>query len=490
MKSESVIVGNALSGMVAAKAIADSGQQVVMVNGKKNWGGHFSTVTFGEYQFDAGMVLHEFTAFNSGAFNDLSTYNPKVRNDAGRFCNTVKSFVEQYQTTHKVDDIQMLVDGRLYDDMLIANQLESLLSMPFADQIKTELEEITQSTANQNLHAQHKLQSSEFENFDFESVSIANHGRTLHEKLIEPYCQKLLNCSAKAVSAYYHRVPWLPLFYPETLLSYLQKQPQALPKTVFSYPSGQHVGDIAHKIKSEILSHPNITVISEEPTKFSKAKGSGYALSFVEHEPLIANQAAWSGNLGSLLKIVGHEKAMQTYDKASFVLMFVTVTKEALKKAFSVLSVIDPAYVIYRITNQTQCAKESSDVQQLVIEMNADVLEKHDISEELLSELVRNELKQMGLIDSDRPINVIKAVTLRNALPLPSFANIRAFDLEQTVIQEMFEDIVLLGSASGFSSSAFNHQIIQGLKLAGQWSNYHESNQTNTRINRNELSYQ
>lgn len=490
MKSEPVIVGNALSGMVAAKATADSGQQVVLVNGSKNWGGHFSTVTFGDYQFDAGMVLHEFTAFNSDAFNDLSTYNPKIRNDAGRFCNKVKTYVEQYQSTHKIDHIQMLVDGQLYDDMLIANQLESLASMPFADQVKTELEAIVQAKSNTKLHAQYKLQSSEFENYDFESVSVANHGHTLHEKLIEPFCQKLLNCSSKEVSAYYHRVPWVPLFYPETLLSYLKGQPQALPKTVFSYPTGEHVGDLALKLKSKILSHPNITVITEQPTKFRQLSHSQYELSFERHAPLEANQLAWSGTLGSLLQISDHEEHMQTYEKASFVLMFATVTNQVLKGEFSVLSVVDPAYVIYRVTNQTYCAQQSSDTQQLVIEINADVLTKRHIPEDRLEEVVNKELAQMGLIDEGNSINVIKTVTLRKALPLPNFANIRAFDQEQTLIQEMFEDLVLLGSASGFSSSSFNHQIIQGLKLAGQWSKNHESNQTNTRVNRNELSYQ
>ena len=74
-----VLMGNALSLMVAATKLAKTGADVAIVNSGKNWGGHFTTVTCKGVAFDAGMVLHEFTSYNaqSGA-EDPRTYDAAV----------------------------------------------------------------------------------------------------------------------------------------------------------------------------------------------------------------------------------------------------------------------------------------------------------------------------------------------------------------------------------------------------------------------------
>jgi len=238
-----VLIGNALSVMVAATSLAKKGAEVVIINGSLNWGGHFSTVSCDGVTYDAGMVLHEFTSYNvQQGEENLQTYDPANRNDAGRFCNTVRRYVNQYQAVHDITALKMYVDGKCYDDMLIANSISSLQNLPFADTVKQELHHLLESKSISSLHASNKLLNSEFKRISYESASLANHGYTFHARLIEPFCKKLLNVGANDVIALYHRVPWLPLFYPETLLSYLQGVPQELPPTVFSYPTGECVG--------------------------------------------------------------------------------------------------------------------------------------------------------------------------------------------------------------------------------------------------------
>ena len=85
-----VLVGNALSLMVAATRLARNGSDVAIVNSGKNWGGHFTTITCKGIAFDAGMVLHEFTSYNAQGGENPRSYNAAVRNDAGRFCETVR----------------------------------------------------------------------------------------------------------------------------------------------------------------------------------------------------------------------------------------------------------------------------------------------------------------------------------------------------------------------------------------------------------------
>ena len=112
-----VIIGNALSAMVAATELAKIGHQVILVNGTNNWGGHFITLNFDGVTYDGGMVLHEFTSFSEQGKEDISTYNPAIRNDTGRFCKTVANYVGRFQKTHEVSGIKTYIDGQYYDDI-------------------------------------------------------------------------------------------------------------------------------------------------------------------------------------------------------------------------------------------------------------------------------------------------------------------------------------------------------------------------------------
>jgi hypothetical protein len=468
-----VLVGNALSSMIAAVELADAGHQIMIVNGTNNWGGHFVTLNFDGINFDAGMVLHEFTSYNTQAdVEDISTYNAALRIDTGRFCKTVEAYVARYQQTHEVDAIQMYVDGQYYDDLLIANALTALNAMPFAEQVKNELLTLLADAANSQLHASKKHNTVGFDQQPLEPVSLANHGATLHARIFEPFCKKLLNIGTKDVSALYHRVPWLPLFYPETLLSYLENRPQALPSTIFSYPDQGGVGDLAAQLKQKIFDSNHIQVINAFPTQLKLLAENRYELSFNDQASITTTKLAWSSSPSDLLKVLGETEQIQDYDKASFTLVFARIPTSKIKLDFSVLSIADPSLVSYRISNQTRCANADDEFQRLVIELNYDYLaEKNSVpNPQELQNLITNELITLGIIAEAGSLEWIKAVDLKKALVLPSTKNIKAFENEVTAVKNIVPTIELLANASGFSSSSFNHQVLQGLKLAQKWS--------------------
>jgi hypothetical protein len=475
-KAPHVLIGNALSSMVAATELARLGQEVIVVNGTNNWGGHFITLNFDGIAYDAGMVLHEFTSYGmQDGVEEISTYNASIRNDAGRFCKTIANYVGRFQETHEVSGIKMYVDGQSYDDILIANALTALNALPFANQVRTELLALIADDKNADLHASKKHGSYGFERLAFKPVSLANHGATLHARLFEPFCKKLLNISTDEVVALYHRVPWLPLFYPETLLSYLQGSPQSLPPTIFNYPDNGCIGDVANQIKMEILQNPQIQVINKFPAQLRRISDEKYEILFDDHPAIIAERLAWSGNLTDILKAAGASDKTRPYDKASFTLIFARVLASNVTSDFSVLSIADPAFVTYRVTNQTRCNKNGADAEyhRFVLEINHDYLmEKHPVANpQDLQALVAKELVSMGLIANEASLDIMKVIDLKNALALPTAKNIAAFNDEQAAVSAMMPTVSLLAASSGFSSSSFNHQILQGLQLTQRWSN-------------------
>lgn len=471
-QSPYVLVGSALSTMVAAAKLAEDGADVVIINGSNNWGGHFTTVSCDGVSYDAGMVLHEFTSYNAiNSEENLSSYDATVRNDAGRFCNTVRQYVNLYQDTHEISAPKMFVGGKCYDDMLIANVLPALQHLPFAGAVKKELLKLLDRSSVPALHASNKLISDDFNKVSYRAASLENHGDTLHSALIEPFCKKLLNVGTDGVLARYHRVPWLPLFYPETLLSYLQDAPQQLPPTVFSYPTGECVGDLANKLKVKIQGDRHIRIINEHPGQITCRDDGKYEITFNQHGKILADKMAWSSSLGDLLKVAGQQEKVGNYEKCSFALVFLSIPASALKLDFTVLSIVDPDIMTYRITNQSRCAALDAEPARIVMEINTDYLaEKAGPGVKTdLQQLAIDELLALGIVTDGAGVEIAKILELKNALALPNAKNMQTFTDETSAARGAAPSMSLLGPSSGFSSSSFNHQVLQGLKLYETW---------------------
>ena len=465
-----VLLGNALSLMVAATRLARDGADVAIVNSGKNWGGHFTTVTCKGVSFDPGMVLHEFTSYNATSGDaDPRTYDAAVRNDAGRFCETVRDYIGGYQATHDISAPSMYVDGDVHDDILIANALSSLRQLPFADRVEADLAALVALPADA-LHASRKNRGEAFKTSDYRSASLVNHGATLHGNLIEPFCQKLLNAPTSDVVALYHRVAWLPLFYPETLLSYLRDAPQPLPPTIFSYPVGECVGDLANKLKAEIENSDRITIIAERPTGMSIGDDGRVEVRFTGQDAIACEQTAWANMPSDLLRALGLEKHVVNYQKCSIALAFIRIPTSALRIDFTVLNVIDPQIASYRVTNQSRCAGVESDFANVVVEFNPDYAAATGANAQVETNVrIGADLVALGLVSDTTDIEWLDVKQLTNALMLPSGPNRSSFEQELSAVLAAASAISRLGPASGFFSSSFNDQIVQGLKLAAQW---------------------
>jgi hypothetical protein len=466
--SQLMLIGNSLSSMIAATLLARRGINVVVVNGSPNWGGHFSSVECGGCLWDAGMVLHEFTAYNiQHDIQSIHTYDSAVRYDAGRFCAVVRDFVHSYQHTSEIAAPAMYVEGQVLPDLLIANQLNALGQLPFASAMQAQLLQLVK--AKGVLHASRKHVAPDFQQYSYTEASLANHGSAFHDKVIEPFCRKVLDMDAAAIPALYHRAAWLPLIYPETLLSYLQGEPQRLPATSFSYPVGATVGDLARQLMDEMKKSPRITLIAQHPRAII-AQGDGYRVEFAGHEAVPAQKLAWSSSVGELLKALALPSQVEEFERTSIVLGFLRVPAHDLKMSFSVLNIVESELSIYRVMNQSLCAGEDSAFVRLVVEANAARLPvdggKDGVNwgDAMVEDLLRASILRSGVAVERAGIR-----KMTNSLMRPTFVNERAWARESAVVREVAPQIELLGPASGFFTSSFNDQVVQALKLDATW---------------------
>ena len=459
-----VLVGNALAVLVAAATLARRGADVVVVNPTRNWGGHFTTFEAGGTVFDPGMVLYEFTSFSPQGPEDVATYDPSVRNDVGRFCSTTREFVSNYQDTHVIGTPQMYLGGRFYDDVLIANALTSLPTLPFASAMDDELRTLPEPGA---MHPSRKRDGIDYREFDYESASLANHGHAFHNAIIEPFCRKVLGIPTRDVLALYHRVPWLPLFYPETLRSFLQDRPQGLPPTEFSYPAQGCVGDLAWRLKQEIDANPRVTVLTERPVSV-KPTSDGMAIGLSNDWVLYADHMAWGLALGDLLRATRREDNVAAYGKCSIALAFLRIPTSALRRDWTVLSVVDPELCSFRITQQSACRGGRHETANVVVEINPEYVKTRGLAADVddLRNRIVSELVTIGLVADAAAVEILGLRVMPNVLMLPSAANRAAYEAERRSALAVVPDIMLLGPASGFFSSSLNDQIVQGLQVA------------------------
>jgi hypothetical protein len=464
-----VLVGNSLSVMVAAIEVARQGTDVAIVHGGKGWGGHFSTVSSNGASFDIGMVLYEFTSYNSrGTAHDVRTYDPSIRNDAGRFCQTVQAYIDRHQSTHTIATPNMYVAGEVHEDILIANALTALKHLPFAPTVRDELQKVV-AHPPAHLHASHKHVGDDFTAFDYHTASLANHGETFHARLIEPFSQKLLGLPTDDILALYHRVAWLPLYYPETLLSFMQGTPQTLPPTVFSYPDGECVGNLAYRLKAKMDADKRVTVLPDRLERIEQTDDDQFTLRFSGRDHITADRLAWANSLSDALRVNELSDQVETYEKASITLAFVLIRENALNRDFTVLSIVDPDISTYRVTNQSRCGGERQHQARLVVELNPDYAASRngppacDISNAIAQDLV-----VLKIIRSARDIDAIEVKQMTNALMLPTARNHAAMMHEMSAVRGAAPCLSLMGPASGFFSSSLNDQIVQGLKFANQ----------------------
>jgi len=470
ISSDTMIVGNAFAGMVAALELAEQGKQVTLINPGGLLGGYFAGLQIDGVMFDAGLVKFELDGYmNQAARSELASYDPAVRNDIGRFLSIVHEWVLKYGPLHQIDMPSMMVDGKIYDDVLLSNAYHSFNQLPFARDCITELKKTQPDIA---IHASQKVKGDAYENLNYATASIANHGKTMHEKLIAPYLLKAQGVTADCMLARFHRVAWLPLFYPETLLESYQGNPHHLVPTVFHYPKLSSVSTVISKVKAEVLAHPNIQYVTETINQVSRT-GMGWQVCCVNSE-WMTTDLVWAHQPSQLLKCLGLQPTTAQETKSAIAVAFFRIRKADIRNVYTFLNIVDLNYSLYRITNQTACAGDDGDFMNIAAEFNSDYfhcLYGNSADDKFIIEKLIVELVQMQLIAADAVPEIAQIKRVPGGFLVPDKQARDAWEQDHLTIARHYPDIALLAMSSGFFATSLNDQVIQGLHYAAtrQW---------------------
>ncbi len=469
-----VIVGNALAALVAATERADQGLPTTLLNPAGPWGGYFAGVHAGGERWDAGMVLYEFTSFRTPSETPhVSTYEPTRRNDIGRFTRVVEDYVARCQPVREIAPLQMWTDAGWLPDLLLGNSVEAVAALPCAAAAREELRAALPSALGSPWHARRKGGWLPASTPSYEEVSRINHGHVLHEAVFAPFARQVMNRGCEHIDGLFHRIPWLPLYWPETLLAALEGRPTGLPETAYSHPVGRCVADLCAQLQARIQADPLIEVRKEGLLRLA-ATGRGFALDLADGSRLQAERLAWAQTPRQALAALGATLAPAVEDRLPLTLAMLRVPRAAVARAFSVAHIATNRSGLYRVSNQSHCAgdQDSTEVR-LVVEAHPQRLADHhttagqDVREpQATARAILDDLAAMGLLQPGATASFAHVVQLGGALPLPTPASLAAYAHEHEEMLRLAPALEPLAASAGAFATSLSDQIVQGLKLA------------------------
>lgn len=458
-----IIIGNNMAALATALELSKQDCSIALLNSSSNWGGHFSGIQYQNTNFDFGMNFLEFTSFNTNTnSDDVISYDTFTKNDVGRFLHLVKKFVSDHIEYSETSTPQLYWTGKYFNDLFISNNFDVLkhLSASIREKIKTELQLIT--TQKNELHpSQKSVNEIPFVTNTYKHVSIKNHGETFHNLFIEPFFKKITNLDTQLIPSLFHRIAWMPLFYPETILSQFSSNPQVLSPTIFSYPKKGYFSFLTKTITEKIQNTCSICIL-KDTIKFIDAKAKHIIF---DNFDITGKNIIWTIDNTQFLKLSEGKELNFLPDKASISIAFVEIDTKQLNKFFSTLNILDTDILPYRITNQTFAANLScASSTKIVIEVNTEILFKfYDISN---TTWVIECLLQLQIIKTAQAVITFNVKHLRNALNIPTINNYNFFQKNIDYCAKNYSDIFFIGQSSGFTSNSLNDQIVQAIKTA------------------------
>ncbi|HZF79598.1 MAG TPA: hypothetical protein VEZ89_07385 [Rubrivivax sp.] len=460
--NEVVLVGNNLAMMVAASELARRGKAVTLLTDGRPLGAHFAGMTVQGLDFDVGMVLLEQIA-PTNPCDDLRQYRSAVRNDWTRFGHLASQWLQAQQTLRRVPTPECRVGGRVWPDYLIANRLEALAASPLPGP--------DACARTDPRHPLHKLGGTAYDNMSYAEAAQFNHGQPLHDTFIEPFVRKLLGVDSPAFLARFHRAAWVPLFYPETLRAAQRGQAVELPEYPFWTTGTGFTGQLVRDLRDALQASPRVT-LRTEPLKALSAGTAGLHVGLEGGASLHSARAALglpSDRCHALLGPTLPVPEGSGSPAASVSVAFARVRANAIGAPTSCQMVVDDDHAAYRLTDQDALAGLDTDWHRISIEASpARLAQQHPglPPEQALA----FELRSLLRVDGEQAVEVLKCITARNALVLPTAQAVAAADAAANVLDAALPGVAKTGNLLGYGVASLNDQLVQGLKIAEELS--------------------
>jgi phytoene dehydrogenase-like protein len=461
-----VLIGNNFAVLVAAAELGASGRDVVVLTDGRPPGGHFRGLRVDGVPFDVGMVVLEQTGGSPGEVPDPTGYRPDRRYDWTRFGPLVDQWLARHATLRRTPTPQTLVEGRRWPDHLLTDRLDVLAVEGLVPPPPL--------SRDDPAHASGKVTAPAYDTLTYTEAARSNHGAELHGRLVAPFAHKVLGPLEDELLARFHRAAWLPLYWPETLAAAAAGRPTGVPEHPFFTTDGGFVGDVVTALDERLQQLPNVVVDGSEVTALERSDGAWQVRT--------GSGGRWS--TGRPVLGLGGDRAAQLLGAeaaprapgAPVVVVCCLVRGAAVRAPVACLTVVDPQFTTYRVTDQDLLAGRDPEWRRVVVESGHVAVDRAsagaDVTTDLVGELCR-------LLDVDpvpspggglRDVRVVRTVTAARGVAIPTAQGLAADAAALADLVEACPEALLTGALLGSGVGSLSDQVVQGLAVARQLS--------------------
>lgn len=458
------ILGNSLSALVASLALgAEKSNQVTLYADGRLPGGHFLGTKIEGHSFDNGMIYVERAKNFAIKPHCKAPYDPYVRYDWMRFGYELDKFLSSNIVLKQVSTPICFINNEYYPDPLISNRLDSIIAF------QGTLPNVCNFDATHPRYKNDPKYSKYWENLTYLDAIKHAHGNDFHERFISPFFQKICPQEEREnILAKYHRMLWLPLYYPETVhAAFADPTKKFLPEYEFYTTTNNFVGELVTTLLDKVKACPNISLLPE-PIKKISVLPEGINISLDTSETTLGlDQSFYSGlSLDRFVSLVGTTFPFE--DKLNYTgikICYLLVKTSSIRRIFSTLNILDLSSAPLRITNADCVSQDAETYSRVTIEYPLDFYAPSGGDVPPDAQIQKDISEHLGIADPLSDVKILKKMVLDKALTLPTKHNLNVYEKMRKYSHDHFPWMFFLGSSSYYGSASMNDQIIQGLSL-------------------------
>lgn len=389
-----------------------------------------------------GGTFLEFPRLEDTAINlDISNYSTNTLNGITQFSPILHNYLSSFSELQKLNGYTSQLHGESFNDFVLGDSLQ-ILNMFDSSKIKKQISHLPLTDPS---HPRNKHAFNPTTEMSYEIYCRDLYGDYLYDELLKPLKEKIIghhdiNCLK------YHRANWLPLYWPDSILKYLETGDDLTPYHFYRFAKF----NFAEWTRRMCDSIDQNRIVSGEVQNVMR-NGNIFTVLLNDGRQLQCRRVVSALNAEQLNQLLCFTP--RSYDRGnSIYLAYLRKDLVTMGASPEAQFILDPENAIYRISSYaTHVSIELSS-------MHLNALNEDQRASRVISDFIA----------------VTGAKLDKNALAyLREFSNARVKLTTNNYLyhQELLQanenlGIELTGSASGFGVGSIADQLIQGMQLA------------------------
>lgn len=448
MREPAIVVGGTPAALVAADGLARRGRRVRLLLPERGIGSGFVAPRVDGRVLELGMRVLELGHEGGGPVPSLTDYRPGTTGHRP-YLPLISRLVEELAGDRLVElpRPRMVVDGRLHDDLFLPVDPAAVRTALVGDERRGVAAELRDA-------GREGVLAGPLDALSLQDASTANHGPTLHRRLIAPLCDKLVAGGASRVLAQLRRRVWMPLLWPSSVREACGDGAIGFrPQRPFFTIRDRGPGELVSALMERLRAAPEVELETVGALQAVRRVNGHVELAFASGAPIRAERPLLAVPARELFAAAGIAFAVE---RVRTVIAWVEVAEDDLVELPAVTHVVDPELPALRVTAGWGAPAGR---RLLCVEL------RHDLEPAAIGDAVRRSLEGAGLLvkESDiRPINQAVAPTF----PVPSRDTRDRFDAARDRLTALELPAEVVGGAADLAGDYLNEQIAGGLRAA------------------------